>query len=315
MRPAETLLCQDCGKTFLFQDVANSHASKTGHFVAKICDMKDSSMDEGLYDEKDSDRYFPHLSLRQAIIQVVQPGFLTTKTFKVATSSTAYSNAQDVGLNDYQCGWSGCGFYGTPNALACHVLDVHPGSDWTLEGFKCGWAGCPVRVRLHRGLHQHCLDTHIPPLAHPFWSHGSKDKVKNGAENDGEAEQKIFNLMQEADFYSKSNLQVELKHEADHDTKTTTDFTKETEAVLPSPQSVLNPTQSTSYDAADANPGTLTPSRGGLRHYLPNFSNLSSPFTSLFSSGKKRRLACDSDKESSNADITPTKGGKRMKIT
>lgn len=269
-------------------------------------------MDEELYGKKDSAGAFPQLTLGQAITQLFQPGFLTPNNFKAATSSTAYSMAQDVGVNDYQCGWSGCGFYGTPHALACHILDVHPGSDWTLEGFKCGWAGCPVRVRLHRGLHQHCLNAHIPPLARPFWSHGSKVKVKHEAENDGEAEPKKSNLMHDADSLLKSNLQVELKHEADHDIETTADSMKETDAVLPSPSSV---TQSTSYYTTDADPWTLTPSRRGLRHYLPAFSNFSSPFTSLFSSGRKRRLENDnSEEENFDAENTPTKGTKRMKV-
>lgn len=263
---------------------------------------------------------------------------LAVYTPKDPTTST-YKMAQQVSPNKYHCGWSNCDYHGSPHSLACHVLAQHPGSDWTLDGFKCEWNSCPARVRLHRGLHQHCLDVHIPQLDKPFWSpslpplsarprHSREYQAWVGTIIDSDAS-KSKQSQHDATLGAAKSVQddeepermvIDVAHERvvlrqgsissfKSNSEPGNGLVNEAEPSPPSSPPVAGPTSL----------AISTPSRGGLRQYLPDFSRFSSPFTSYFSTGSKRKRVSDSQgsgdgKVDIDAEETPVKGNKRPKI-
>jgi hypothetical protein len=400
--------CGVCGKKLRSLELANIHATKAGHtkefhkLNKDIVGIADSSLHEESPVEEDVVETSPSSPLQAQSSKATDVKTSTSiahldTTRKVrsglwqhdtpivfkAPTSTSYAMAPAVGPDHYQCRWGDCDFHDNPHKLACHVLKTHLDSDWTLEGFKCEWSACTDRVRLVRGIHQHCLDVHIPPLERPFWSgplpplhsqpqHSRQVKFqvetreKDGSEAQFEHEvataaiqetehttdstqettheadpdrmdivinlmkESVISLTQESEFEvdSDSSPDVEPEHGGpEQDTEPTTDSSEETEteneskAVLSSPPlpSVLNSTRSTSLYLPHTTLATLTPSRGGLRQYLPIFSNFSSPFTSCFSIGGKRKRGSESGDKENVEDTeeignTPSKGNKRIKI-
>lgn len=92
---------------------------------------------------------------------------LATTSNAMAPRTASYKMAREIAPNDFQCGVTGCDYHNNPRMLSLHVMTRHSGSikDWTMEGgYKCEWKGCPDRARLAKGVHQHCLDVHLPPV-------------------------------------------------------------------------------------------------------------------------------------------------------
>lgn len=266
----------------------------------------------------------------------------------MGSNPTSYAMAQEIGPNDYQCGWSDCNFHGDPHKLACHILAAHSGSDWTLEGFKCGWFACPDRVRLHRGLHQHCLDAHIPSLKKPFWSSSlpplysppqKSRKLKMPGELPEDAGsnahlqhestlgaiQKMVPTTASVQEVSEEGASEPIVINAEQEILVDLTHIAESELIPPSSSSVpstptaLVPAQSKSFYLTDATLATFKPQNGGIRQYLPTFSKISSSFMSYFSSNGKRKRASesvDSNKRNARADTeeTPVKDNKQIKI-